>query len=165
MTDILLKNSGIYFSYRVGAIIIQNNHILMVKNENCPYYYSVGGGIQFGETSEDAVLREIYEETNIRLEIDRLVFIHENFFIADFMNDTPFQEIRFFYIMKINDDIKNINCSSNGVDGSKDSLHWLPIDKLSEYQLFPEFYKIELQNLTTDVRHFIAKNGTTTRVK
>jgi len=31
------------FNYRVGAIIIDDGKLLMVKNPNSPYYYSVGG--------------------------------------------------------------------------------------------------------------------------
>ena len=163
MPDILLKTDDVCFSYRVGAIIVQNNNVLMVKNENYPYYYSVGGGVQFGENSENAVLREIYEELNINLEIDILAFIHENFFISDFMNDAFFHELRLFYLMKIDDDIDSIVCNSKGADGGNEALHWLPINKLSDYQLYPEFYKTELQNLTNEVKHFITKNEVTIR--
>nr|WP_246241199.1 NUDIX domain-containing protein [Anaerocolumna sedimenticola] len=31
------------------------------------------------ETSEEAVIREVYEETGVNFEIDRLVFIQERF--------------------------------------------------------------------------------------
>lgn len=165
MNDILFEKDGICFSYRVGAVIIHDNSVLMVKNENNPYYYSVGGGVKFGETSEDAVLREIYEETNISLEIDRLAFIHENFCKADFMDNIPFQELRLFYLMKISGEIKNIRCNSSGMDGSCESLHWLPIDRLSDYHLYPEFYKTELCCISHEVKHFVTKNGNTVRVK
>ena len=47
---------------RVGAIIIKDDKILMVKNNRDDYYYSVGGRIQFGETAEQAVKREVQEE-------------------------------------------------------------------------------------------------------
>ena len=48
---------------RVGAIIMKNNKILMVGNEARPeYLYSVGGRIKFGETSEEAVVREVLSE-------------------------------------------------------------------------------------------------------
>jgi len=137
----------------------------MVKNENFPYYYSVGGGVHFGETSEDAVLREVHEETNLNLKINRLAFVHENLFVADFVNSSPFHEIRLFYLMEITDDIRNIKCDSVGNDGGGEALHWLPIDKLSEYHLYPEFYKTELQNLTHDVKHFVTENEVTLRAK
>ena len=33
-----------------------------------------------GEAAEDAVKREVFEETGIKYEVERLAFIHENFF-------------------------------------------------------------------------------------
>lgn len=52
-----------WFRYRAGAIIIENNCILMAKNDADSYYYSVGGCIHHGETAEGAVKREVLEET------------------------------------------------------------------------------------------------------
>ena len=53
---------------RVGAIIMKNNKILMVGNKVRPeYLYSVGGRIKFGETSEEAIVREVFEETGINV--------------------------------------------------------------------------------------------------
>ena len=165
MIDITLKAGEGYFGCRVGAIIICNDQLLMVKNNNFPYYYSVGGRIQFGETLESAVLREVYEETNIHFEIDRLAFIHQNFFVADFMEAVPYHEIAFFYLMKQNEAIKNMKCDSHGADGGKEFLNWLPLSDLSNYQLFPPFFKTELQDLKQEVAHFITKDGETFRAK
>ncbi|QHQ63847.1 NUDIX domain-containing protein [Anaerocolumna sedimenticola] len=44
-----------------------------------PCYYTVGGAVKIKETSEEAVIREVYEETGVNFEIDRLVFIQERF--------------------------------------------------------------------------------------
>jgi len=61
---------------RVGAIIMKDGKILMVGNANRPeYLYTVGGRIQFGETAEEAVIREVYEETGVRMEVERLGFV------------------------------------------------------------------------------------------
>ena len=79
--DLTFKTEQGRFNYRVGAIIIQNGKLLMVKNKILPYYYTVGGRVKMNETSEEAVLREVFEETGVHFEIDRLGFIHENFFI------------------------------------------------------------------------------------
>ena len=165
MSDITLEVGGGYFIYKVGAIIIHENKVLMVKNENHAYYYTVGGRANFGETSEDAVLREVYEETGIELEVDRLAYIHENYFTADFLeiNNAPCHEIAFYYLMKHCDEVENIKCSSVGADGGTESLHWLPIADLAGYELFPEFYKTELHNIRNEVGHFITKDGHTLR--
>ena len=50
---------------RVGAIIMKNSRFLMVGNGRTDYLYSVGGRIKFGETAEEAIVREVQEETGI----------------------------------------------------------------------------------------------------
>ena len=62
-----------FINLRVGAIILKDDKLLMVGNKARPeYLYSVGGRIKFGETSEEAIIREVYEETGVHMEIDRL---------------------------------------------------------------------------------------------
>ena len=73
-----------FINIRVGAIIMKNGKLLMVGNDfHTEYLYSVGGRIQFGETAEEAVVREVMEETGVKMEVDRLGFIHENYFRGD----------------------------------------------------------------------------------
>lgn len=63
---------------RVGAIILKDGKFLMVGNNIRPeYLYSVGGRIKFGETAEEAVIREVYEETGVRLYLKTI----KNFFL------------------------------------------------------------------------------------
>ena len=162
MTDITFETDDGYFIYKVGAIIIHENKVLMVKNANFPYYYPVGGRVAFGETSETAAKREAVEETNVKFEIDRLAFVHENFFVDNIFGGAavPNHAIELYYLMKTPDDMTNMTEGSIGADGGVESLHWLPIDKLSDYPVFPEFYKTELQNLTNEVKHFVTKDNT-----
>ena len=83
--DICVPVGDGYVNVRVGAIIEKDGKILMVTNESVDYYYSVGGRIHLGESAGDAVRREVLEETGCAMEIDRLGFIHEDFFIGDSM--------------------------------------------------------------------------------
>ena len=159
MDDITFDVGDGCFLYTVRAIIIKDDCVLMVKNESSPYYYSVGGRVKLGETSETAVLRETYEETNLVFEIDRLAFIHENFFVSSLFSreSCPCHEIGFFYLMKPHEDIGSIICNSVAEGGAEESLHWLPIDKLSEYPIFPVFYKSRLNELSDKVGHIVTR--------
>lgn len=56
---------------RAGAIIMKDGRLLMVGDER-NYLYSVGGRIKFGETAQEAVVREVLEETGVKMEIDRM---------------------------------------------------------------------------------------------
>lgn len=62
---------------RAAAIIIENGCVLFAGNKN-EDYYSIGGGVHTGESAESAVLQEVFEETGIHYEIERLAVIHEN---------------------------------------------------------------------------------------
>ena len=164
MVDITLAADAGFFNYRVGAIILSNDGVLMVKNANHPYYYSVGGRVRFGETAEDAVLREACEETKLTFEIDRLAFIHENFFVGGFGEPKPFHEIALFFLMKPHHDIGRIQCQSIGADGGDETLHWLPLDTLADCPVYPEFFRSELKNLSREVRRFVTRDNATVRV-
>ncbi|GAA0337770.1 NUDIX domain-containing protein [Bacillus carboniphilus] len=55
-----------------GAVIIQsNNKVLLIKRkrENQVYYVFPGGGIEKGETAEEAAKREALEELGVRVNI------------------------------------------------------------------------------------------------
>ena len=41
--------------------------VLFAGNELEDYYYSIGGGVHMGETAEDAVKREVFEETGVAM--------------------------------------------------------------------------------------------------
>lgn len=79
MFDCGFTKDNNWFRYRAGAIIIEDDCVLFAGNELEDYYYSIGGGVHMGETAQDAVIREVYEETGVRYEIDHLAVIHENF--------------------------------------------------------------------------------------
>ena len=141
---------------RVGAIIMKNGQFLMVGNNQQEYLYSVGGRVKFGETAEEAVIREVFEETGHKLEIEKLGFVHENFFYGD--EDDPnrgrklIYEISFFFYMKTPEDFEPI-CSSFTETGSKEKLVWVSAD--TEKTVYPTFFKTELSKKSDSVKHFV----------
>lgn len=50
---------------------MKDGKILMVGNDR-DYLYSVGGRVKFGETAEEAVVREVLEETGVQMEMTAL---------------------------------------------------------------------------------------------
>ncbi len=153
--DLTFKTCKGKFSYRVGALIIRDQKLLMIKNDSAPYYYSVGGRVRYDETSEEAIIREVFEETGVKLEIDRLAFVHEHFFDEEVTKE-HFHEIAFFYLMKESDNI-NFVCKSFGDQGAKEHLHWLPIADLHKTHLYPEFFKVKLLKSIAGIEHIISK--------
>ena len=139
---------------RVGAIIMKDGKILMVGNERSNYLYSVGGRIKFGETADEAIVREVYEETGVKMEIDRLGFVHENYFYGDAPTnlDKLIYEISFFFYMKVPEDFTPVSDSFTE-DNSREFLKWISPNE--DIKIFPEFFKTELMNPTDTVRHYV----------
>ena len=139
---------------RVGAIIMKDGKILMVGNERANYLYSVGGRIKFGETAEEAIVREVFEETGVKMEIDRLSFVHENYFYGDAPSNLGklIYEISFFFYMKVPSDFAPIS-ESFTEDNSKEHLKWVSLDE--DIKMYPEFFRTELKNQADTVKHFI----------
>ena len=114
---------------RVGAVIRKENQFLMVGNDQQDYLYSVGGRVKFGETPEQAVIREVFEETGTEMEVDHLGFIQENFFYGDtgIKKDKLIYEISYYFYMKVPEDFQP-KCESFTDDNSRENLVWVTTD-------------------------------------
>ena len=152
--DICVPVGDGFVNVRVGAIIRKNGKILMVTNAAVDYYYSVGGRIQFGESAEDAVRREVLEETGFALEVERLGFIHEDFFIGDTLGKLgkPIYEIAFYFYMKTPADFEPRG-ESLAEEGRGEHLEWVSPD--TEKTIFPAFFRTELGKPGPEVRHIV----------
>lgn len=143
-----------YINLRVGAIIRKGGKFLMVGNQKDAFLYSVGGRIQFGETAREAVIREVFEETGVKLEVDRLGFTHENYFYGDYgpKKGKLIYEISFYFYMKTPEDFEP-RCASFTDDGSQERLVW--VDENSEIPYYPTFFRQELACPSDTPKHFV----------
>ena len=130
--------------------------MLFAGNNTEDYYYSVGGAVHIGETAEDAAVREVFEETGVRYEVDRLAFVHENFFPGK--NLPVCHEVALYFLMKPRGtQALHPHGTSFGVP---ETMHWLPIDRLREYRAFPAFLADYLP-VPPGVTHIVSHNEKT----
>ena len=144
------------FRYRAAAIIIEDKHVLFAGNELDDYYYSIGGAVHIGETAEDAVKREVYEETGVSYEIDHLAVIHENFFNENNGTSAGLKchEICLYFLMKPRGTMElHSNSTTRGV---KENMYWLPIKDLDKYRAFPSFMKDYLSREHNGIEHIVS---------
>lgn len=100
--------------------------------------------------TSDAAIREVYEESGLVVEVEKLLFTQENFFE---MEDGLHHEIGFYYLMK---DIGKQKISSNRVlDNDEEGLVWLDINKLENYIVYPKIYNDILRKLPTKIIHSV----------
>ena len=155
MIDCGFTKENCWFRYRAAAIIVENDCVLFACNETDDYFYSIGGAVQHGETAEDAVLREVLEETGVQYEIDHLAVIHENFFdeSGGSLKGMHCHELSLYFRMKPRGTQKlHSNSMTQGV---KEEMRWIPIRDLNRYKAFPTFLKAYLSKEHTGIEHII----------
>lgn len=152
--DMCVPCGGGLVNLRVGAIILKDGKLLMAGNRLHPeYLYSVGGRIKFGETAEEAVVREVFEETGVRMAVERLGFVHENYFYGDMKSNQGklIYEISLYFYMKTPEDFEPVS-QSFAEEDHEEFLRWITPDDPIRY--YPDFLRTEWNKPGRDVLYF-----------
>ena len=64
------------FRVSVSAIIFKGSRVLLAHRRDIDWWNLPGGGMEAGETVEQAVCREVLEETGLEVEVERLVGVY-----------------------------------------------------------------------------------------
>ena len=152
--DLTFKTGSGRFNYRVGAIIIHNGKYLLMRNPEAPYLYSVGGRVHYGETTEEAVVREVREETGIDLDVDRPLFFQEQVFDEE-VSKEHVHEIAVYYLMRDSDGLEHLECRSETERGVSEELVWVPENELEKYYIVPVSVAERLTDLPEHMTHIV----------
>ena len=159
MTDILFRKEDWIFSYRVAGIAVHGGKVLLQKPANENAFAFPGGHVSFGETNEETLLREFKEEIDADVAVKDLKWVAEVFF---HWGESPCHQICLYYTVDITDE----KTPKDGVFMAKEHLegrgfdlefHWIPIEELSEMEVYPTNAKELLKSLDEGVKHFIYK--------
>jgi 8-oxo-dGTP diphosphatase len=65
---------------RVAGILLKEDSILLVRHEknSKSYWLLPGGGVEFGETLENALIREFREEVGLGIQVGGLVMVQDS---------------------------------------------------------------------------------------
>ena len=94
------------------------------------------------------------EETGAQLSVQRLGFVHENYFVGDsgsVLGKTIY-EVSFYFYMEVPEDFAPRQQSFTE-DGRREYLAWVSPD--DPRTIYPAFFRTELGKAQTGVRHIV----------
>lgn len=118
----------------VGAIVLSEGKILLEKRKNEPGKgkWSIPGGIvDLGESPEQAVIREVMEETCLEVDVPRLI---------DVVSDVSLDEngkVKYHFV--IIDYLVVVKCGEVRAGSDADALTWVPFNEVEAYDLTRSF--------------------------
>ena len=119
---------------RVAAIIVMDEAVLLVRQRRtaAPYYLLPGGGVEGGETLEQALIREVSEETGLLCRPLRPVFI----------NDTISPDGRRHLVnITFVAEVTGGALLTDSLDSSIEGIELVPVARLGEIDLRPALAK------------------------
>lgn len=120
IVDVKFKEKEYSFHYRVVGVIVRDNKYLIQNIGGKDYYVLPGGHVRIGESSEDALIREIKEELGIDIFCGnfKLFCYHENIFER---NGKIEHWIEQYYLVDVEEKLRKEKWTfeENDIDGVK----------------------------------------------
>jgi 8-oxo-dGTP pyrophosphatase MutT (NUDIX family) len=141
------------FNYRAAAVWIIDGHILLHRQADDSYWALPGGRVMMGEDSKTSLIREMKEELGVEVQVERMLWLTENFFNYRGM---PFHEIGLYYF---------VSCPAlpsiwrkgpfHGLEGERLVYQWVSLNELSSMTVYPSFLQETLGNIPKTTEHII----------
>lgn len=127
---------------RAAGVLLQGDQILLVRHEKHgrSYWLLPGGGVDYGETAESALIREFKEECNLDVKIGPLVLVHDSI-----PPDKHRQVLNlYFTVERTGGELKA------GDDAVMKGVQFHPIDELSRMEIYPRVVPQILEGIRSD---------------
>jgi 8-oxo-dGTP pyrophosphatase MutT (NUDIX family) len=144
--SVAIPSNRLKFRASAYGVVLQDDKILLLINRSSGKYAFPGGGIEIYETVQEALKREVHEETGI--EIDILSFVHfkEHFFYYDPL-DEAFHSFMLFYLCRPNSlDLKSDDLVE---DDESEKPRWMSLSSLKREDIqrpLREVYDLIIEN-------------------
>ncbi len=145
--DISFKTEEGRFNFRVSAYITCGDKMLLQETKGQDFYNLVGGRVHLGESTKDAIKREIKEELGVCVKNPKLFEITENFF--DWQG-LKVHELGFFYHVELAKKyLKTLEHLPILDHADKQTAFWVDKKDIKKYNCKPEFiYKFTSSDLS-----------------
>lgn len=143
------------FTYRVAGIAIDTGHVLLQRAEPGRIWFTPGGRAEFLETGAESLHREMREELNTSIHVERLLWIVENFFAG---GDTIHHEIGLYFLISFpsGSALYDKAHTFHTIDAQQDFIfQWHAIETLDSLTIYPLFLQQSLRAIPEHTEHIV----------
>jgi ADP-ribose pyrophosphatase YjhB (NUDIX family) len=147
------KQGSEKFNFRVVGVLIKNGRLLVHRSSKDDFYALPGGRAEMLEHTESTIIREMEEELQISVTINRLLFINEAFFEYD---NLKFHELGFYYLLNCDD--SNLNLSEFFIVQEQEMefvFRWVPLDQVVNEPIYPTFIRERINDLPDTIEKVV----------
>ena len=147
------------FNYRVVGVAIHNDAVLLHRADHEPFWTLPGGRAEHGETAEQTITREMLEELETDIQVDRLLWVVENFFDYDGLS---YHELALYFLIRLPPGSAPLYREAfDGAEGEMPlRFRWFPLrrEELVALPLLPAFLPEGLTELPRSPVHIVHRD-------
>jgi len=142
------------FNFRTAGILIRNGKVLIHRMMKDDFYALPGGRVEMTEDTETTLIREMKEELDLDVIINRLLWVCEGFFDNQ---GQRYHEICFYYFMEHEGDstIYDNDVFRTIEENREYEFKWVSVERLKDEEFYPIFIKERINNLPSNIERII----------
>jgi 8-oxo-dGTP pyrophosphatase MutT (NUDIX family) len=125
------------FLYRAAGVAVIGGRVLVQQFEDETFWCMPGGRVEMGEPAEEALLREMREELDCEVAVERLLWVIDNHFTH---RGVVYHELGLYFAITLPDgcsQASGVPWTGEELDGTKLYFRWHPVERLGELDLKP----------------------------
>jgi ADP-ribose pyrophosphatase YjhB (NUDIX family) len=139
-------------------VAIHDEQVLLHRAARDTWWALPGGRVEMHESSADALVREMREEMGVEVELLRLLWVLERFFVSSQRHHS----IQFYYLMQVPEALSPESAPTFTSPQSNDTplvFHWYPLAELESLPLplYPAMLCTMRQQLPETVVHLVTR--------
>lgn len=148
----------------IRSVMIEQNRVLLYRHENNDYWILPGGGPLFDETTKDAIKRIIKKKGGFEIEIQRLLWIMELFFVwrgrGDALDGVKIHGIGFYYLVSPKASKGTWQQKEfRGLERQDVIFKWFKLDEIGDINLKPDCLKQLLNQIPNNPEHVVCRTA------
>ena len=154
--DWIFRGEDYICDFRAAGVLVKGGRIFVQREKDGCEYALPGGHVKIGEESAESLRREFLEEAGVDISVGRLLWTEECFWE---WNGTQAHNIAFYYLIELADgsDIPDTGEFVSHKDNCNVVLEWMPIEKLADITIYPDFIKEQIYNMDAVPQHFVTR--------